>query len=817
LNQNSCATALHVAAVNWPEWAIRRLHEGGAVHRFDLSDDAANALRRVSNWLRNIERVSVAGHPEQFARTARDALRGLGNTSFSQALDLADAWREARAGFRERHTDQFEDAEVATRARRKWALVVNGRELGDVGDTLGMCFGWNTPLTEMRDRHHADLTDQRAAFWILRDRDGSPLAAVKVRLSPHYVEEAKASGNVPIGSYRREVQDLLVETGAAADPYEFKGGLDEDCKDDLAAVGMLEPAVQRIDNPDQELDDGTKLWIGRYVAVIRSHRGTWWRLRWTRSDRTLGSCLTRFPSGDAGPDVERVGRMMAAFLNQDPNAFWLSGYKVHLADELTEFVDGKHWRSAVQSTKQMAGQIFHRLPKGVFIELDNSPTLIIERRGVDRRRIEVLDKTPDFASSVDNFADDGDQVTFWKWVDPEATRVHGLADIESDYQTQEPSFGVVPTPAGWKSTSHGWDAHSEEGGISYRTRWVLDVTPQYKGFEQRLIGRTVQRSYALQIGGFNAGAALTAGTLRWRSARRMEFDFAAPGRTPSAAAKLLDIGTAEAQRNGARLDVNDLPVFVHRGDDGSYVGAVPARRGATPTWRNFHGAAIGFDDAGHVLWTAPMSGDANTLGLPRGYDQGWERAAIEAVMASHRTVDDDWTALLCDQPFIRNANGGIDHLPLAELYAVRFGDVQARRDRNTDQIAWTISDQVSHEFRLAVVGAGCATFDLPDEELDIERTDDLRRIVSAILDVGGLSVEPLTLAWLGLQRTGERHVEIGEAENHLCGDRFDVAPRVSWVRDGRDWATGRCYGMAVEWRKPRQAAFRSGASLKKLA
>jgi hypothetical protein len=719
------------------------------------------------------------GHPE--------CQRALGNTSFGQALALADAWREARAGFRERNTDRFEDSEVATRARRKWVLAVNCQELGDVGDTLGMCFGWNTPLIKIRDRHHADLSDQTAAFWILRDRDGSPLAAVKARLSPHYVEEAKASGNLPVRAYRREVQDLLMETGAAADPYEFKGGLEEDCQDDLAIVGLLEPAVQRVDEPGQELDDGTKLWIGRYVAVIRSHRGIWWRLRWTRSDRRLVSCLTRFPSGDAGPEVERVGRMMAAFLDQDPDAFWLSGYKVHLADELTEFVDGKHWRSAVQSTKRVAGQTFHRLPKGVFIELDNSPTLVIERREVDRRRIEVLNKTSDFGWSVDSFENERDQLAFWRWVDPEATRVHGLADIEADYQTQEPSFGIVPTPAGWKSASHGWDVFCEEGGICYRTRWVLDFTSQHIGFERQLEGRAARRSYALQIGAFDGGIALAAGVLRWRSTRIMGLDFTATGRTPSAAAKLLDIAYAKARENHARLDVSDLPPFVHHGEDGSYVNAVPPRRGATPAWRSFHGAAIGFDDAGRVLWAAPMSGDAQVLGLPRGYDQGWERAAIDAVNASHGRVDDDWANLLFDQPFVRNPNGGIDHLPMAELYTVRFGDVWARRDRSTDQVAWTISDRESHEFRLTVVGVGRATFDSPDAELNVERSDDLRKIVSAILDVGGLTTDPLTLAWLGLRRTGERHVEIGEAENRLCGGSFDVAPGVSWVRAGRDW------------------------------
>ncbi len=118
---------------------------------------------------------------------------------------------------------------------------------------------------------------------------------------------------------------------------------------------------------------------------------------------------------------------------------------------------------------------------------------------------------------------------------------------------------------------------------------------------------------------------------------------------------------------------------------------------------------------------------------------------------------------------------------------MRFGDVQARRDRSTDQIAWTISDQESHEFHLTVVEVGRATFDLPDDELDIERADDLRKIVSAILNVGGFSLDPLTLAWLGLRRTAERHVEIGEVENRLCGDRFDVAPGVSWERAGRDW------------------------------
>jgi len=186
------------------KWMKQRQKEGVQMHRFDPSLDLTTKFTHVVDWIRamNDTVTGVKVSDQQSTARAKKSLKGLGNTSMSQAIESSNAWLRDMNTSKESSYVRAEDetglVPVMAYGDHKWYKLTDQDCLDREGKVMGHCIASYGARVESGD----------TVIYSLRDNNNFSHATVEVNRGE--LIQVKGKRNAPpVKKYQRATVALL--------------------------------------------------------------------------------------------------------------------------------------------------------------------------------------------------------------------------------------------------------------------------------------------------------------------------------------------------------------------------------------------------------------------------------------------------------------------------------------------------------------------------------------------------------------------------------------------------------------------------------
>lgn len=196
-------------------WMKQRQKEGVKLYRFNPSNDLTTKLAHVVDWVRAMN-DTVTGDKQsdqQSIARAKKAIKGLGNTSITQAIQLSNQWViDMNAGSSKdlsytRPEDEKGLVPVMVHGEFKWYQLTDQDCLDREGKVMGHCVS----------SYGSDVASGRTMIYSLRDANNFAHATVEVKRGK--LEQVKGKRNQPpVAKYQRATVALLNTLNVAPNP-----------------------------------------------------------------------------------------------------------------------------------------------------------------------------------------------------------------------------------------------------------------------------------------------------------------------------------------------------------------------------------------------------------------------------------------------------------------------------------------------------------------------------------------------------------------------------------------------------------------------
>lgn len=198
-------------------WMKQRQKEGVKLYRFNPSHDLTTKLAHVVDWVRAMNDTVTgdkASDQQSIAR-AKKAIKGLGNTSIAQAIELSDQWvidmNSANASKEMSSYKRPEDEKglvpVMVHGEFKWYQLTDQDCLDREGKVMGHCVS----------SYGSDVASGKTMIYSLRDANNFAHATVEVKRGK--LEQVKGKRNQPpVAKYQRATVALLNTLSVTPNP-----------------------------------------------------------------------------------------------------------------------------------------------------------------------------------------------------------------------------------------------------------------------------------------------------------------------------------------------------------------------------------------------------------------------------------------------------------------------------------------------------------------------------------------------------------------------------------------------------------------------
>ncbi len=829
--RDDCAQSITLAEADLPDWAILKMEVGDLLHRFHLSEYAAETLTDALRYVRALE-FTILDEPNiesKIVDEARSRLNELRHIRPDETSDRHHSWRQFRRGNVETppsnepilaQVDDYATKFNATN-HRVWQRITTLGRLKDTGIELNNCL--------QHGYYDEEFIAGEFAFWRLNDKNEAALAVMRINIAEDKALEFKALNNQFAIKYAQDAVTLLKENFYQID----------DESDGFIEIRITTDGLKiNTGNPDA-IYTGTRIWgHGKWVYLQKNNKKLLLHLG---SCSTLGELLLDPPQSNfnfGAKDYDWLGRSIAYYLNQ-------TNYNiVPNLDELVVTTNGwQYWRDDIIETAIFNQIQFHKTSKGIVNVADNdsSPNYVIRKHNIRAGQAgppmyvyRLSDSGFDVIKNIE--ANQATALGFWSWVDPNKTMGPSYSSLFE--ATNNPCCSNLQTtgwfqandPESWSEWINGIIPNLPDG-ISIKQRYVFDE----EGFYDYVVGTHTKRYYALQLAVFvqqklEISCLISGKSNRqnnWQSFFKMlTSDF----KSPSAVAALLSALWIEMGFQGGRkslqnylnhnLNVSALVTrvvdvrphyFSPRLDFNNYqnnIASIPLDK----VGENLQIYSV--DNDGNLLWFAEKYGIYLTTPIIYQRDPGLENST-KYIQAQGLSVNYEWHDILKSIGYIVLENGAINRIMSAHLNSLETSDKrgsgQIRRRRrpgtlykcveairvldeneftwkiyvNGDyEASWILHPAHSHNYLKLQPTDNLIGEDLQDQEVSPE----IKSLIHAILDGCGKTMSPAQLGILNLMPMATGGHQTADADNFPLSNvevRIDV--NLAWVQKSIDW------------------------------
>lgn len=185
-------------------WMKQRQKEGVKLYRFNPSNELATKLSHIVDWIRAMHDTTTGAKAsdQQSISRAKKALKGLNNTSITQAIELSNQWvrdmNSGKDGSYKRAEDEKGLVPVMVYGDYKWYKLTNQDCLDREGKVMGHCVA----------SYGSDVASGKTVIYSLRDNNNFAHATVEV--TGGKLEQVKGKRNAPpVAKYQRATVALL--------------------------------------------------------------------------------------------------------------------------------------------------------------------------------------------------------------------------------------------------------------------------------------------------------------------------------------------------------------------------------------------------------------------------------------------------------------------------------------------------------------------------------------------------------------------------------------------------------------------------------
>jgi len=186
-------------------WMKQRQKEGAKMYRFNPSHDLTTKLAHIVDWVRAMnDTVTGKGKASDQQSTARakKAIKGLNNTSITQAIELSKQWvtdmNSGKDNSYKRAEDETGLVPVMVHGEYKWYKLTDQDCLDREGKVMGHCVA----------SYGGNVMSGRSVIYSLRDNNNFAHATVEVENGK--LEQVKGkSDRPPVEKYQRATVALL--------------------------------------------------------------------------------------------------------------------------------------------------------------------------------------------------------------------------------------------------------------------------------------------------------------------------------------------------------------------------------------------------------------------------------------------------------------------------------------------------------------------------------------------------------------------------------------------------------------------------------
>ena len=202
-SENDNAIVTHFSGKAEP-WMKQKQKEGVSLYRFNPSADLANKFTHIVDWVRAMQDTvtGVKASDQQSTARAKKALKGLANTSITQAIELSNQWvtdmNSGKDASYKRAEDETGLVPVMVHGEYKWYKLTDQDCLDREGKVMGHCVA----------SYGASVTSGKTVIYSLRDTNNFAHATVEVHSGQ--LEQVKGKRNAPpVEKYQRATVALL--------------------------------------------------------------------------------------------------------------------------------------------------------------------------------------------------------------------------------------------------------------------------------------------------------------------------------------------------------------------------------------------------------------------------------------------------------------------------------------------------------------------------------------------------------------------------------------------------------------------------------
>ena len=185
-------------------WMKARQKEGVQMYRFNPSHDLTTKLAHVVDWVRAMQDTvtGVKASDQQSTARAKKALKGLANTSITQAIELSNQWvtdmNSGKDDSYKRAEDETGLVPVMAHGEYKWYKLTDQDCLDREGKVMGHCVA----------SYGSSVKSGKTVIYSLRDNNNFAHATVEVHSGR--LEQVKGKRNAPpVEKYQRATVALL--------------------------------------------------------------------------------------------------------------------------------------------------------------------------------------------------------------------------------------------------------------------------------------------------------------------------------------------------------------------------------------------------------------------------------------------------------------------------------------------------------------------------------------------------------------------------------------------------------------------------------